>query len=122
MNNAVAGATPLTSITADKQSRTRALALALAGLLGMFLTLLGWTGHVRKLDTTWGVSPVVWIVIGAVIVLGAAIADAVLGARADFVGPSATPSGSATFLNRLLPWVIVAMTAIGMVVVSVVHG
>lgn len=97
-------------------SRIRAIALAVLGLLGMFLTLWGWAGMQKDVDTLLGMSPVIPFVVGLVLVLGAAIADAVLGAKADVVTstPGTSQKGSALLLNKLGPWIIVLLTAIGM--------
>lgn len=105
---------------AASQSRGRAIALALAGLVGMFFALLGWQGHVKDMSKVWGLNPTIWLVLGLVVAVAAAIADTALGAKADF---SQGPGGrGATVLNRLLPWIIVALTLIGMLVVSMRHG
>lgn len=103
-------------------SRLRALALAVAGLVGMFFALLGWTGMVRDASAVWGMKPLVWFVIGVVVAVAAAVADLVLGRRADFTQTAGRPSASATLVNRLLPWLIVAFMLVGMLVVKLTHG
>lgn len=101
-------------------SRTRALLLAIAGLVGMFFALLGWTGMVRDLAKVWGASPTIWFVLGLIIAVAAAIGDTVLGRNADFT-QGRTNAGS-TVLNRLLPWIIVALTLIAMLIIKLKHG
>lgn len=101
-------------------SRTRALMLALAGLVGMFFALLGWTGMVRDVAKVWGASPTIWFVLGLIIAVSAAIGDTVLGRNADFTQGRA--GAGATVVNRLLPWIIVALTLVGMLVVKLSHG
>lgn len=103
---------------AASRSRTKAIALALLGLLGMFLTLWGWAAMQKDTDKLIGMSPVVIFVIGALLCLGAAIADALLGAKADVVH-GAPQKGSALLLNKLGPWIIVALTLVGMLLIWV---
>lgn len=104
---------------AAAQSRVRAIVLALLGLVGMFLTLWGWTGMVQDTDKLIGLSPTLIFIVGALLCLGAAIADAVLGAKADVItgAPGQKPSGMALLLNKLGPWIIVLLTLIGMLII-----
>lgn len=110
---------PLTAREAG-QARTRAIVLALAGLVGMFFALLGWTGMVRDVDKVWGANPTIWFVVGLVIAIAAAIVDALLGRKADFT--QGETGAASTLVNRLLPWIIVALTLIGLLVVKLTHG
>ena len=102
------------------QARTRAIVLALAGLVGMFFALLGWTGMVRDVDKVWGANPTIWFVVGLVIAIAAAIVDTLLGRKADFT--QGETGAASTLVNRLLPWIIVALTLIGLLVVKLTHG
>lgn len=111
--------TPLTAREAA-QARTRAIVLALAGLVGMFFALLGWTGMVRDVDKVWGANPTIWFVLGLIIAVAAAIGDTVLGRKADFTQGQA--GAGSTLVNRLLPWIIVVLTLVGMLVVKLTHG
>lgn len=113
---------PVTTTEEAKQSRVRALLLAVAGLAGMFFALLGWTGKVKDVDKVWGANPVVWLTLGLVIAVAAAIGDTLLGSRADFTQDTGRSSAGATFVNRLLPWVIVVLTLVGMLVIQLRHG
>ena len=101
-------------------SRTRALLLAIAGLVGMFFALLGWTGMVTDATKVWGANPTIWFVLGLIIAVAAAVGDTVLGRHADFTQGRA--DAGSTLLNRLLPWIIVALTLLGMLVVKLTHG
>lgn len=103
----------------QRRSRTNAIVLAVVGLVGMFFALLGWTGIARDVGKVWGANPTIWFVIGLLVTVAAAIADTVLGRRADFTQGS-TGAGS-TVLNRLLPWIIVALTLVGMIILWVRH-
>lgn len=124
MNDAVAAEGPLT-VDEARSSRVAAIALLVAGLVGIFLALWGWAGVVLSSAQWWthrtvlGMSPWVAFVVGVVLVLGAAILDVVLGRRADVsqvaAGTEATPLQ--TLLNRLAPWILVVLTAIGVLLV-----
>lgn len=124
MNDAAAAEQPL-STGAAKDSRAIALALLVAGLLGTFLTLWGWTG-IRKNAVTWwdhyttaGMSPWVPFGVGLALVLLAAIADAILGRRSDVfqVAEGAQPTTFQTLANRLAPWLLVLITAVGILLI-----
>lgn len=105
----------------DRASQSRAVLLAVFGLLGMFLTLWGFTAIAREVDTVIGLSPYIPLVLGIVIVLAAALADTALGRRADFIqaelGRSRAEGAGATLVNRLAPWLIVLLTAVGMALI-----
>ena len=96
------------------------LVLAIAGLVGMFFALLGWTGMVTDATKVWGANPTIWFVLGLIIAVAAAVGDTVLGRHADFTQGRA--DAGSTLLNRLLPWIIVALTLVGMLVVKLTHG
>ncbi|KNX36654.1 hypothetical protein VV01_05020 [Luteipulveratus halotolerans] len=103
-------------------SRIRAILLAVAGLIGLFLTLWGFTGMVRDgVDKIAGMPPVLPFVVGLVLVVGSAIADTLLGRHADVfqtpAGETEAPGALALVLNRLAPWIIVALTLIGMLLI-----
>ncbi|MFC6713258.1 hypothetical protein [Branchiibius cervicis] len=124
MNDAAAAEQPL-STGAAKDSRVIALALLVAGLLGTFLTLWGWTG-VRKNAVTWwehyttaGMSPWILFGVGLALVVLAAIADAILGRRSDVfqVADGAEPTPTQTLANRLAPWLLVLITALGILLI-----
>ncbi|NHN55700.1 hypothetical protein G9U51_07915 [Calidifontibacter sp. DB0510] len=104
---------------AAKASRARAIVLQIVGLIGMFLTLWGWTGMRRQVDSLLGMSPVVPFVIGLILTLGAAITDVVLGSRADVyaLDPGQKPTGRQLFLNKIAPWLIVLLTLVGMLII-----
>ncbi|AKU17466.1 hypothetical protein [Luteipulveratus mongoliensis] len=118
---AYAAGVDITGSIDGRVSRIRAILLAAAGLIGMFLTLWGFTGMVRDLDKIAGMPPVLPFVVGLVIVLAAAVADTVLGRQADMfqtpAGETEAPGGLAFVLNRLAPWIIVALTLIGMLLI-----
>lgn len=99
-------------------SRSRALAtgLAVAGLGGMFLALLGWSAHVHERHLVWYGRPMVWVAIGIMVTVAAAAADAALGADADFTQGSR--GAGSKMMNRFLPWIIVALTFVGMFAIS----
>ncbi|GAB3585863.1 DUF1129 domain-containing protein [Calidifontibacter terrae] len=109
----------LPNTEAAKESQLRAIGLAVLGLIGMFVALWGWTGHVRSSDSVLGMNPWIVVVIGLVLCVGAAIADLALGNRADFSTstPGTQQSGRALLVNRLAPWIIVALTLIGMLII-----
>ena len=98
------------------KSRTLAIALAVAGLVGMFFALLGWSAHVHERHLVWFGLPLVWTTIGLLISVAAAAADSALGADADFTQNSR--GAGAKLANRFLPWIIVALTLLGMVLMS----
>lgn len=110
-----------TDAETERASRTRALLLALLGLVGMFLALWGITGVARQVDSLAGMAPKVPLVVGIVVVLAAAVADAALGRRADFVhaelGQARAQGAGALLLNRLGPWLVVLLTAVGMLLI-----
>lgn len=60
-------------------------------------------------------------VVGLVLALVAAVADTVLGRAADVfqapAGEDGAPGGLAFVANRLAPWLIVALTLIGMLLI-----
>lgn len=124
MNDAVAADGPLT-VDEARSSRVVAILLLVAGLLGTFLALWGWAGVVLANAQWWthrttlGMSPWVAFVVGIVLVVGAAVVDVILGRRADVsqvaAGTEATPTQ--ILLNRLAPWILVAVTAIGVLLV-----
>lgn len=105
------------STSALNGTRSRALAsgLALAGLVGMFFALLGWTGHVHEYYKVWSVLPMVWVAMGLLLSIAAAAADAALGSDADFTQGN---GAGARLVNRFLPWIIVALTFVGMAAIS----
>ncbi|KYH45788.1 hypothetical protein [Branchiibius sp. NY16-3462-2] len=124
MNDAAAAEQPL-STDAAKDSRITAVALLVVGLLGTFLTLWGWTG-IRKNAVTWweeyttaGMSPWITFVVGLVLVLLSAIADAVLGRRSDVfqVAEGVEPTPLQTLANRLASWILVLITALGILLI-----
>lgn len=104
-----------------RASQTRGVLLALLGLLGMALALWGFTAVARRVDEVIGMSPVVPLVLGLLLVVGSAIADSLLGQRADIVLArmgAAQPSGAKAFvLNRLGPWLVVLLTLVGMLLI-----
>lgn len=102
---------------AAAESRVRAIALAVVGLVGMFLTLWGWAEMRQDTDKVLGMAPVIPFVVGLLLVIGAAVADAVLGSKADVIAsaPGTGQKGMALVLNKLAPWIIVLLTGIGMV-------
>lgn len=110
---------PMTTRAAG-QARTNAILLAVAGLVGMFFALLGWTGMVRDVAKVWGANPTIWFALGLIIAVAAAIGDTVLGSRADFTQNRG--GAGHTVMNRLLPWIIVALTLVGMLVLQLRHG
>lgn len=109
-----------------RASQGRAIALAVAGLVGMFLALWGFTGLIRDVDKIAGMPPLLPMIVGIVVVLAAAIADLLLGRAADIYGVEVGRAGDhgalAVVANRLAPWIIVALTAIGMLLISIRHG
>jgi hypothetical protein len=104
---------------AAERSRVVAITVALVGLLGMFIALLGWTGIAKEADSTVGVSPWLVFVIGAIIAVGAAVFDLAAGARSDVyvVAPGERLTTAQFVLNKLAPWIIVALTIVGMIVI-----
>lgn len=107
----------LPNTKAAAESRIRAIALAVVGLIGMFLTLWGWAEMLQDTEKVLGMSPVIPFVVGLLLVIGAAVADALLGAKADVItsAPGAAQKGMALVLNKLAPWIIVLLTGIGMI-------
>lgn len=124
MNDAVAADPPLTTQEAGS-SRRMAITLLVVGLVGMFLSLWGWAAVVLTNSQWWtdrtvlGLSGWVPFVVGLVLVVGAAIADVLLGRRADVsqVAAGAQATTLQTLLNRLAPWILVVLTAIGVLLV-----
>lgn len=124
MNDAATAEQPL-SAGAAKDSRAIAVVLLIAGLLGTFFALWGWTG-VRKNAVTWwehyttaGMSPWIPFGVGLALVLLAAVADAILGRRSDVfqVAEGAEPTTLQTVANRLAPWLLVLITAVGILLI-----
>ena len=66
----------LPNTKAAAQSRVRAIALAVIGLIGMFLALWGWAEMRQDTDEVLGMAPAIPFAVGLLLVLGAAIADA----------------------------------------------
>lgn len=116
-----AAAVDITGSIDGKVSRIRAILLAVAGLVGMFLALWGFTGLARDVDKVAGMPPWIPLVVGLLIVVAAAIGDTVLGHHADIfqtpAGEREAPGALAFVLNRLAPWIIVALTGIGMLLI-----
>lgn len=104
--------------TTDTKSRTRALILAVTGLVGMFLALVGATGLAQDAGV-WGAKPAIWLTLGLIIAVASAVADAALGARADFTTGAAAKTRGAVIMNRFLPWIIVVLTLIGIAIILV---
>ncbi|WP_446664462.1 hypothetical protein [Flexivirga sp. B27] len=106
------------SAAADR-SRLVAITVAVVGLVGMFVALLGWTGIAKEVDSTAGVPPWLIFVVGAVIVVGAAVFDLAAGTRSDVfvVAPGQRLSTLQFVLNKLAPWIIVALTVVGMIII-----
>lgn len=104
---------------AAERSRLVAVTVAVVGLVGMFVALLGWTGVAKDVDSTVGLPPWVIFAVGAVIVVGAAIFDLAAGARSDVyvVAPGEKLTTMQFVLNKLAPWIIVALTVVGMVII-----
>lgn len=106
---------------AARASQTKAVLLALLGLVGMFLALWGFTALTRDVDRLIGMPPVLPLVVGLVVVVGAAVADSLLGQRADIyrarVGAAEAPGALAFVVNRLGPWIIVLLTLVGMLLI-----
>ncbi|YAL84180.1 hypothetical protein ACMYYO_05035 [Dermacoccaceae bacterium W4C1] len=99
-----------------ESSQRAAIGLALVGLVGMFLALWGFTGLIRDVDKIAGMAPVLPLVVGIVLVLGAAVADAALGRNADFYA-AGTGGVWGFVVNRLAPWIVVLLTAIGILAI-----
>ncbi|WP_460599179.1 hypothetical protein [Flexivirga lutea] len=108
---------------AAERSRLVAIAVAVVGLVGMFVALLGWTGIAQGVDSTAGAPPWVIFVIGAVIVIGAAVFDLAAGSRSDVyvVAPGQQLTALQFVLNKLAPWIIVALTVVGMIAIWLRH-
>lgn len=108
---------------AAERSRVIAIGVAVVGLIGMFVALLGWTGIAKDVDRVAGLPVWLIFVLGAVIVVGAAVFDLLAGTRSDvYVVPSGQPLTTAQFvLNKLAPWIVVALTVVGMVVIWLRH-
>lgn len=112
--------TPITpGSAAAERSRLIAIAVAVVGLLGMFLALLGWTGVAQGADRAAGLPPWSVFVVGAVVVVGAAVFDLAAGSRSDVyvVAPGRQLTTTQFVLNKLAPWIIVALTIVGMVII-----
>lgn len=109
----------VTGSEAAARSRLVAITVAVVGLIGMFIALLGWTGFAKSADSTVGASPWLVFIIGAVIAVGAAIFDLAAGSRSDIyaVAPGQRLTTTQFVLNMLAPWIIVALTIIGMIVI-----
>lgn len=108
---------------AAERSRLVAITVALLGLVGMFIALLGWTGIAKASDSTVGAPPWLVFVVGAVIVVGAAVFDLVAGTRSDVytVAPGERLTTTQFVLNKLAPWIIVALTVVGMIGIWLRH-
>ncbi|MFC6705873.1 hypothetical protein [Flexivirga alba] len=108
---------------AAERSRLVAITVAVVGLVGMFIALLGWTGMAKSADSAVGAPPWLVFVIGAVITVGAAVFDLAAGSRSDVyaVAPGERLTTIRFVLNKLAPWIIVALTAVGMIVIWVRH-
>lgn len=108
---------------AAERSRVVAIAVAAVGLVGMFLSLLGWTGVAKGVDRVAGLPAWLIFVVGAVVVVGAAIFDLVAGSRSDVyvVAPGERLTTTQFVLNKLAPWIIVALTVVGMLVIWLRH-
>ncbi|WP_265444832.1 hypothetical protein [Flexivirga meconopsidis] len=104
---------------AADRSRVIAIVVALIGLVGMFVALLGWTGMMRDVDKTIGIPPWVIFVVGAVITVGAALFDLAAGSRSDVfaVAPGQQLTALQFTLNKLAPWIIVLLTLVGMLII-----
>lgn len=111
----------LPNTEAAAQSRLRAIALAVIGLIGMFLALWGWAEMRQDTGKVLGMAPAIPFAVGLLLVLGAAIADAVLGNKADVItsAPGTGQKGMALLLNKLAPWIIVLLTGIGMLLLYI---
>lgn len=109
----------LPDTAAAEQSRIRAYVLVGVGLLGMFLALWGWTGMQQDTSKLIGLSPTLIFVVGALLCVGAAVTDAALGAKADIMTttPGTSSGPMALLLNKLAPWIIVALTLVGMLII-----
>lgn len=105
--------------SAAERSRVIAIVVAVVGLVGMFLALLGWTGLMRDTDAVAGLGPWVLFVLGAVITVGAAVFDLAAGQRSDvYVVPEGQRLTAVQFvLNRLAPWIVVLLTLVGMLII-----
>lgn len=108
---------------AAERSRVIAIGVAVVGLIGMFVALLGWTGIAKDVDRVAGLPVWLIFVLGAVIVVGAAVFDLLAGTRSDvYVVPSGQLLTTTQFvLNKLAPWIVVALTVVGMVVIWLRH-
>lgn len=114
---------PVPGSEAAERSRLVAITVALIGLVGMFVALLGWTGMAKDVDSTVGAPPWLVFVIGAVITVGAAVFDLAAGSRSDVyvVAPGQQLTTAQFVLNKLAPWIIVALTIVGMIVIWLRH-
>ncbi|HWC23780.1 MAG TPA: hypothetical protein VG502_15910 [Flexivirga sp.] len=114
---------PVPGSEAAERSRLVAITVALIGLVGMFVALLGWTGMAKDVDSTVGAPPWLVFVIGAVITVGAAVFDLAAGSRSDVyvVAPGQQLMTAQFVLNKLAPWIIVALTIVGMIVIWLRH-
>ncbi|GGB15889.1 hypothetical protein GCM10011492_02000 [Flexivirga endophytica] len=108
---------------AAERSRLVAITVAVVGLVGMFVALLGWTGVAKDVDSTIGLPPWLIFVVGAVVVVGAAVFDLAAGARSDVyvVAPDQQLTTMQFILNKLAPWIIVALTVVGMIAIWLRH-
>lgn len=108
---------------AAERSRLIAISVAVVGLIGMFLALLGWTGVAKDIDRTAGLPPSLLFAIGAVVVVGAAVFDLAAGSRSDvyIVAPGQQLTTTQFVLNKLAPWIIVALTIVGMIIIWLRH-
>lgn len=108
---------------AAERSRVIAVTVAVVGLLGMFVALLGWTGMMRDVGDTVGLPPWLIFVVGAVIAVGAAVFDLAAGTRSDVYTVPAGQRLTATqfVLNKLAPWIVVALTGVGMLIIWLQH-
>lgn len=108
---------------AAERSRLVAITVAVIGLIGMFIALLGWTGIAKGADSTAGAPSWLVFVVGAVIVIGAAFFDLAAGTRSDVytVPPGERLTTGQFVLNKLAPWIIVALTLVGMIGIWLRH-
>lgn len=108
---------------AAERSRVVAIAVAVVGLIGMFVALLGWTGVAKDVDHVAGLPAWLIFAVGAVVVVGAAVFDLVAGARSDVyvVAPGQQLTTTQFVLNKLAPWIVVVLTVVGMVIIWLRH-
>lgn len=100
------------------RSRELAIGLAVAGLIGMFLALWGWTGIQRDAHVL-GLPGWIPFIIGLLLAVGAAATDLAMGARSDVYAfaPGERPTPWQTFANKFAPWLIVLLTLIGVLLI-----